>query len=156
MMVVENPYLEKSEWGWTIDPIGLRLSLNDLYSRYQLPLMIVENGLGTIDKLDETGQVIDDYRINYLRAHLQQMKIAVEDDGIDLMGYTLWGPIDLISSGTGEMSKRYGLVYVDLDDKGNGTKKRIKKKSFDWYKEIIQSNGETLKQKKACSDCKLF
>ena len=107
--------------------------------------MIVENGLGTTDKLDETGQIIDDYRINYLRAHLQQMKIAVEDDGIDLMGYTLWGPIDLISSGTGEMSKRYGLVYVDLDDEGNGTKKRIKKKSFDWYKEVIQSNGETLK-----------
>ena len=144
MMAVENPYLEKSEWGWTIDPIGLRLSLNDLYSRYQLPLMIVENGLGTIDTPNESGQIIDDYRLNYLREHLMQMKIAVEEDGIDLMGYTLWGPIDLISSGTGEMSKRYGLVYVDLDDEGNGTKKRIKKKSFDWYKEVIQSNGKIL------------
>ena len=141
---VKNPYLASSQWGWQIDPLGLRITMNDLYDRYQKPLFIVENGLGAKDEVDENGYVEDDYRIDYLRAHIKAMKDAVELDGIDLLGYTTWGPIDLVSAGTGEMSKRYGFIYVDRDDYGNGTLKRSKKKSFDWYKKVIASNGEDL------------
>ena len=141
---VKNPYLASSQWGWQIDPLGLRITMNDLYDRYQKPLFIVENGLGAKDEVDENGYVEDDYRIDYLRAHIKAMKDAVELDGIDLLGYTTWGPIDLVSAGTGEMSKRYGFIYVDRDDHGNGTLKRSKKKSFDWYKKVIASNGEDL------------
>ena len=139
-----NPYLEESEWGWPIDPVGLRIVLNRLYDKYQLPLMIVENGLGAFDKIEEDGSINDDYRIDYLRKHIVEMKKAIEYDGVDLLGYTPWGCIDLVSAGTGEMKKRYGFVYVDLDDKGQGTFKRYKKKSFEWYKKVISSNGEDL------------
>lgn len=141
---VKNPYLAASEWGWQIDPLGLRITMNDLYDRYQKPLFIVENGLGAVDVPDETGYVSDDYRIDYLAAHIQAMKDAVELDGVDLLGYTTWGCIDLVSAGTGEMKKRYGFIYVDRDNEGNGTLKRSKKKSFDWYKKVIASNGEDL------------
>ncbi|MEI5994522.1 6-phospho-beta-glucosidase [Candidatus Enterococcus mansonii] len=141
---VKNPYLEASEWGWQIDPLGLRTTMNDLYDRYQKPLFIVENGLGAVDTPDEHGNVIDDYRIEYLAAHIQAMKDAVELDGVDLLGYTTWGCIDLVSAGTGEMKKRYGFIYVDRDNEGNGTLKRSKKKSFDWYKKVIATNGEDL------------
>ncbi|WP_034551893.1 6-phospho-beta-glucosidase [Carnobacterium funditum] len=141
---VKNPYLKASEWGWQIDPLGLRITMNSLYDRYQKPLFIVENGLGATDEPDENGYVIDDYRIAYLAAHLKAMKDAVELDGVDLMGYTSWGCIDLVSAGTGEMKKRYGYIYVDRDNEGNGTLARSKKKSFDWYKKVIASNGEDL------------
>ena len=140
----KNPYLEESEWGWPIDAEGLRLVLNRLYDKYQLPLMIVENGLGALDTIEEDGSINDDYRISYLRKHIEQMKIAIEYDGVEIWGYTPWGCIDLVSAGTGEMKKRYGFVYVDMDDLGNGSLKRTKKKSFDWYKKVIQSNGEEL------------
>lgn len=141
---VKNPYLEASEWGWQIDPLGLRITMNDLYDRYQKPLFIVENGLGAVDEPDENGYVADDYRIDYLAAHIQAMRDAVEQDGVDLLGYTTWGCIDLVSAGTGEMKKRYGFIYVDRDNEGNGTLKRTKKKSFDWYKKVIKTNGEDL------------
>lgn len=141
---VKNPYLKESDWGWPIDPIGLRLALNNLYDRYQIPLFIVENGLGQEDKINEDGTIDDDYRIDYLRKHIEALKQAVDEDGVDLMGYTPWGPIDLISMGTGEMRKRYGFIYVDRDSDGNGTLNRRKKKSFDWYREVIASNGEKL------------
>ena len=138
----QNPYLKKSEWGWQIDPIGLRIVLNRLYARYQKPLFIVENGLGANDILD--GDTIqDDYRIEYLRQHIQAMKEAVED-GVDLIGYTPWGCIDLVSVSTGEMSKRYGFIYVDLDDQAKGSGRRYRKASFEWYKRVISSNGEIL------------
>ncbi|MBQ2685032.1 MAG: 6-phospho-beta-glucosidase [Erysipelotrichaceae bacterium] len=140
---VSNPYLEKSEWGWTIDPLGFRITLNELYDRYQKPLFVVENGLGAKDEF-VNDTVEDDYRIEYLRKHIQNMKDAVDLDGVDLLGYTTWGPIDLVSASTGEMSKRYGFIYVDRDDYGNGTLKRYKKKSYDWYKKVIASNGEDL------------
>lgn len=140
----KNPYLEESEWGWPIDAKGLRLVLNRLYDKYQLPLMIVENGLGALDHFDENGQINDDYRIDYLRKHIEQIKIAIEYDGVEVWGYTPWGCIDLVSAGTGEMKKRYGFVYVDMDDKGNGTLTRKRKKSFEWYKNVILSNGEKL------------
>ncbi|MGX7235277.1 6-phospho-beta-glucosidase [Enterococcus italicus] len=143
---VKNPFLEASEWGWQIDPLGLRITLNDIWDRYQKPMFIVENGLGAVDVPDETGYVEDDYRIDYLAAHIQAMKDAVELDGVDLIGYTTWGCIDLVSAGTGEMKKRYGFIYVDRDNEGNGTLKRTKKKSFDWYKQVIASNGENLAQ----------
>ncbi|WP_373128356.1 6-phospho-beta-glucosidase [Dielma fastidiosa] len=141
---VKNPFLKVSDWGWQIDPIGLRLAMNNLYDRYQIPLFIVENGLGAVDKVNEDGTINDDYRIAYLREHIKAMKAAVEEDGVDLMGYTPWGPIDLVSCGTGEMKKRYGFIYVDRDDEGNGTLKRSKKKSFEWYQRVIASNGEEL------------
>ncbi len=141
---VKNPYLKESEWGWQIDPLGLRITMNSLYDRYQKPLFIVENGLGAIDVPDASGYVVDDYRIEYLAAHLEAMKDAVELDGVDLMGYTTWGCIDLVSAGTGEMKKRYGFIYVDRDNEGNGTLARSKKKSFDWYKKVIATNGEDL------------
>ncbi|MBZ2405750.1 glycoside hydrolase family 1 protein [Liquorilactobacillus hordei] len=137
-----NKYLEESDWGWQIDPVGLRITLNEMWDRYRKPLFIVENGLGALDKL-ENGKIHDDYRINYLRKHIEQMKQAIKD-GVQLMGYTMWGPIDLISFSTSEMSKRYGFIYVDQDDEGNGSLKRIKKDSFYWYKKVILSNGEDL------------
>ncbi|MDU6565985.1 6-phospho-beta-glucosidase [Enterococcus faecalis] len=148
---VKNPYLKASEWGWQIDPLGLRITMNDLYDRYQKPLFIVENGLGAVDTPDENGYVVDDYRIDYLAAHIQAMKDAVEQDGVDLLGYTTWGCIDLVSAGTGEMKKRYGFIYVDRDNEGNGTLKRSKKKSFDWYKKVIATNGEDLSN----ANCKI-
>ena len=141
---LKNPYLESSEWGWQIDPLGLRITLNDLYDRYQKPLFIVENGLGAVDTPDENGYVVDDYRIEYLAEHIKAMRDAVEIDGVDLLGYTTWGCIDLVSAGTGEMKKRYGFIYVDRDNEGNGTLNRSKKKSFDWYKKVIATNGEDL------------
>lgn len=140
----KNAYLPRTDWDWTIDPIGLRLSLNELYDRYQLPLFIVENGLGAVDELTLNNEIIDDYRIDFLRGHILEMIKAVEEDHVELLGYTTWGCIDIVSVGTGEMKKRYGFIYVDKDDDGNGTLKRIKKKSFDWYKEVIQSNGMNL------------
>lgn len=144
---VPNPYLEASEWGWQVDPIGLRLVLNDFYDRYQLPLFIVENGLGAKDELikDSDGNltVEDDYRIKYLNDHLIQVGEAIED-GVEVMGYTSWGCIDLVSASTAEMSKRYGYIYVDRNNDGTGTLKRYKKKSFYWYKDIIASNGDIL------------
>lgn len=138
---VKNPYLEASEWGWQIDPIGLRITCNLLYDRYQKPLFIVENGLGAMDKVEENGSITDDYRIDYLKAHVEAIKEAVED-GVELIGYTPWGCIDLVSASTGEMRKRYGFIYVDKDDSGNGTLKRAKKKSFFWYRTVIESNGK--------------
>lgn len=140
---VENPYLEASDWGWQIDPKGLRIALNQLYDRYQKPLFIAENGLGAYDKIEEDGTIQDDYRIEYLRKHIEQMKEAIKD-GVELFGYTSWGCIDMISASTSQISKRYGYIYVDQDDDGNGTRKRIKKKSFDWYKNVIRTNGEEL------------
>ena len=140
---VENPFLESSEWGWQIDPLGLRITLNTLYDRYQKPLFIVENGLGARDELVD-GAVNDEYRIAYLREHIQEMKNAVLEDGVELLGYTSWGCIDLISASTGEMKKRYGFVYVDCDENGNGTLERCRKASFFWYQKVIASGGETL------------
>ncbi len=140
----ENKFLKTSEWDWPIDPVGLRYSLNWLTDRYHLPLFIVENGLGARDKVEADGSIHDPYRVDYLKAHITEMKKAVELDGVDLMGYTPWGCIDLISAGTGEMKKRYGFIYVDQDDYGHGSKKRSKKDSFEWYKQVIASNGEKL------------
>lgn len=140
---LKNPYLKSSEWGWQIDSIGLRVTLNKLYDRYQLPLFIVENGLGAIDKIDENGNIEDDYRIDYLQEHLVQIREAI-NEGVEVMGYTSWGPIDIISVSTSEVSKRYGFIYVDVDNYGNGSFERKKKKSFNWYKEVIESNGEIL------------
>ena len=141
---LKNPYLKASEWGWQIDPIGLRVTMNAIYDRYQKPLFIVENGLGAVDVPNEEGYVEDDYRIDYLRQHLKEMIHAVNIDGVDLMGYTSWSAIDLISNSTGEMKKRYGYVYVDRDNMGNGTLKRTPKKSFYWYKNVIATNGREL------------
>lgn len=138
-----NPYLEQSQWGWTIDPKGLRYLLNEFYGRYQIPLMVVENGLGAEDKVDEDGNIHDPYRIEYMREHIRQMAEAVED-GVELIGYTVWGCTDLVSAGTGEMAKRYGLVYVDKDNQGNGTLKRRRKDSFYWYQRVIATNGAEL------------
>ena len=141
---LKNPHLKSSEWGWQIDPLGLRIVLNNLYDRYQKPLFIVENGLGAKDVVEEDGSINDDYRIDYLRAHISAMIDAVVEDGVELLGYTSWAPIDLISASTGEMSKRYGYIYVDKDDAGNGTMERRRKKSFYWYKKVIASGGEDL------------
>lgn len=140
---IKNPNLERTEWGWQLDPIGLRIALKELYDRYQLPLFVVENGLGAKDTLEADGTINDDYRIDYLRRHITQMKEAVMD-GVDLMGYTNWGAIDIISASTSEMSKRYGVIYVDQDDHGKGTLNRLKKKSFGWYKKVIATNGQDL------------
>lgn len=141
---IKNPYLATSDWGWQIDPIGLRLSLNNLYDRYQKPVFVVENGLGAYDKVEKDGSIQDDYRIDYLRKHIEQMKLAVNEDGVELMGYTPWGCIDLVSASTGEMEKRYGFIYVDKDNEGKGTLNRSKKDSFYWYKKVIETNGEVL------------
>lgn len=140
---VKNPYINASDWGWQIDPVGLRITLNDMYDRYQKPLFIVENGLGAYDQVEADGSIHDDYRIAYLRAHIQQMQEAISD-GVDLRGYLSWGPIDLVSMSTSEMSKRYGFIYVDLDDNGNGSKARSRKDSFYWYQKVIASNGAEL------------
>jgi len=140
---LKNPYLKASSWDWQIDPKGLRWSLNNIYNRYRIPLMVVENGLGAVDIIEEDGSINDDYRIDYLKEHVKQMKEAIED-GVDLVGYTTWGCIDLISAGTGEMKKRYGFIYVDKDNEGRGTLNRLKKKSFYWYKKVIDTNGEEL------------
>lgn len=144
---VPNPTLKASEWGWQIDPQGLRYVLNTFYDRYQKPLFIVENGLGAVDQLitDENGNktVNDDYRINYMRDHLMQVKEAVKD-GVEIMGYTSWGCIDLVSASTAELKKRYGFIYVDRNDDGSGTLERYRKKSFYWYKKVIETNGEVL------------
>ena len=142
--LVRNPYVPASDWGWQIDPEGLRYAMNWFAERYELPLFIVENGFGAIDEVGPDGTIDDSYRIDYLRAHIQSMKDAVAYDGIDLMGYTPWGFIDLVSEGTGEMKKRYGMIHVDLDDQLQGSGKRSKKRSFDWYREVIRSNGEKL------------
>ncbi|AIF65341.1 6-phospho-beta-glucosidase [Terribacillus saccharophilus] len=141
---LKNPYLESSEWGWQIDPVGLRVTLNKLYDRYEKPLFIVENGLGAIDVKDENGVFQDDYRIDYLREHIREIGKAIAEDGVEVMGFTSWGPIDIISVSTSEVSKRYGFIHVDLDDYGKGTMERTKKKSFDWFKQVIASNGEDL------------
>ncbi|PCK08601.1 MAG: 6-phospho-beta-glucosidase [Alteromonadaceae bacterium] len=138
-----NPYLEESEWGWPLDPKGLRYLLNLLYDRYQLPLFIVENGLGAKDVLNPDGSIDDAYRIRYFREHLLQAKEAI-DDGVPLIGYTSWAPIDLVSNSTAQMSKRYGFIYVDLNDDGSGSLKRYRKKSFYWYQSVIESQGECL------------
>ncbi|MDN3233159.1 MULTISPECIES: glycoside hydrolase family 1 protein [Priestia] len=143
MNVLKNPYLESSEWGWQIDPQGLRYTLNHLYDRYQKPLFILENGVGALDELNEDGTIHDDYRIAYLKEHIKQMKEAI-NDGVNLFGYTMWGPIDIISSSTSEMKKRYGFIYIDQDDLGEGSKKRYRKDSFYWYKDLITTNGANL------------
>ena len=141
---VENPYIESSDWGWAIDPEGLRYTMNRLYDRYQLPLFIVENGFGAIDQVEEDHSIHDQNRIDYLTKHIEALKKAVDYDGVELLGYTPWGIIDLVSFTTGEMKKRYGMIYVDRDNEGNGTMERYKKDSFDWYKQVIESNGEKL------------
>lgn len=138
-----NPYIETTPWGWQIDPLGLRYTLNELYDRYQIPLFVVENGLGQIDEVDENGNITDDYRIEYVRDHVRAMKEALKD-GVELMGYTYWGPIDIVSVGTGEMKKRYGFIYVDRDNDGKGTLERKRKKSFYWYAELIKNNGNNV------------
>ncbi|MGL4624229.1 MAG: 6-phospho-beta-glucosidase [Culicoidibacterales bacterium] len=139
-----NPYIEISEWGWQIDPVGLRYTLNILHDRYQLPLFVVENGFGAVDEVTATGEIHDQYRIDYLRNHIQEMEKAIRIDGVDVIGYTAWGCIDVISFGTGEMKKRYGFIYVDRDNQGNGTLIRSKKDSFSWYQKVIRSNGQEL------------
>ena len=141
---VDNPYVDKSDWGWQIDPTGLRYALVTLYERYEVPLFIVENGFGAIDKLTRDGECHDPYRIDYLRSHIAQMKKAVEEDGVDLMGYTPWGCIDLVSFTTGELKKRYGFLYVDRNDDGSGSGKRYRKDSFFWFQNVIRTNGEAL------------
>ena len=143
-MGVKNPYLKDSAWGWAIDPVGLRLTMNSIYDRYQKPIFIVENGIGTNDKVEEDGSVNDDDRIDYMRQHILEMEKGVTEDGIPLMGYTMWGPIDLVSASTGEMKKRYGFIRVNKDNDGNGDLSRSRKKSFWWYKKVIETNGEEL------------
>ncbi|WP_149427510.1 6-phospho-beta-glucosidase BglA [Exiguobacterium acetylicum] len=140
---VENPYIQSSDWGWAIDPVGLRYAMNRLYDRYQIPLFIVENGFGAIDTIED-GQIHDTARIDYLRAHIEAFKAAVLEDGVELIGYTPWGVIDIVSFTTGEMKKRYGMIYVDRDNEGNGSMERMKKDSFDWYRHVIETNGAAL------------
>lgn len=141
---VVNPYLKNTEWGWQIDPLGLRITANTLYDRYMKPLFVVENGLGANDKIESDGTVHDPYRIEYLRKHLLALRDAINQDGVPVMGFTAWGCIDLVSASSGEMKKRYGMIYVNKDDSGNGDLKRLRKDSFKWYKEVISSNGENL------------
>lgn len=141
---VINPYLKSSEWGWQIDPLGLRITLNTLYDRYGKPLFIVENGLGANDTVEEDGTIHDPYRIDYMREHIRAMMEAVNEDGIPLLGYTCWGCIDLVSASTGEMKKRYGMIYVDKQNDGSGDLKRLKKDSFYWYQKVIRTNGKDL------------
>lgn len=142
-MGARNPYLKYSEWGWAMDPQGLRYALNEIYSRYQIPVIVVENGLGAIDQIEEDGSIHDSYRIEYLREHIKALKEAI-DDGVDVFGYCSWGCIDEISAASGQMNKRYGFIHVDLDDEGNGSLERRKKDSFYWYRKVIASNGEDL------------
>ncbi|MCI1136586.1 6-phospho-beta-glucosidase [Enterococcus gallinarum] len=139
--IVDNPYVEASDWGWQIDPIGLRYTLNLIYQRYNIPLFIVENGFGAYDHLEDNKKIHDTYRIEYLRQHIKEMKLAIIKDGVDIIGYTPWGIIDLVSFGTGEMEKRYGMIYVDKNNKGKGSLKRFKKDSFGWYRKVIETNG---------------
>ena len=141
---VRNPHLKASDWGWQIDPLGLRITLNTLYDRYQKPLFIVENGLGASDQVEEDGSINDDYRIEYMREHIKAMDDAVNIDGVPLLGYLAWGCIDLVSASTGEMKKRYGMIYVDKQDDGSGTMERRTKKSYEWYKRVISSCGAEL------------
>ncbi|WP_214801516.1 MULTISPECIES: 6-phospho-beta-glucosidase [unclassified Exiguobacterium] len=145
---VENPYIQSSDWGWAIDPVGLRYVLNRLYDRYQLPLFIVENGFGAVDTIED-GKIHDAARIDYLKTHIEALTEAVTEDGVELMGYTPWGIIDIVSFTTGEMKKRYGMIYVDRDNEGNGSMERMKKDSFDWYKQVIATNGQELSYDKA-------
>ena len=140
---VRNPYLEYSDWGWALDPKGLKYYLEMIYDRYEKPLMVVENGLGAYDTVEEDGSIHDNYRIEYYRAHIEEMAKAIEN-GVDLIGYTTWGCIDLVSAGTGEMKKRYGFIYVDRDNEGKGSLERSRKKSFYWYKEVIETNGASV------------
>lgn len=139
----KNKYIKYSDWGWGMDPDGLHYFLSEIYNRYEIPLMVVENGLGAVDKLEADGSVHDPYRIDYLRDHIKAMSEAIED-GVDLRAYTPWGCIDLISASTGEMKKRYGFIYVDVDNEGNGTKARYRKDSFYWYQKVIATNGTDL------------
>ena len=134
--------MKSSEWGWQIDPLGLRLTLNTIWDRYQKPIFIVENGLGAVNTSDENGYVADDYRIDY---YVKAMREAINEDGVILWGYMAWGCIDLVPAGTGEMKKRYGFIYINRDNEDKGTLKRSKKKSFDWYKEVIATNGASVK-----------
>ena len=142
--IVDNPYVKKSDWGWPIDPLGIRYGLNWMEDRYHLPQFIVENGLGAYDKVEPDGSIDDQYRIDYLRAHIAKMIEAVDEDGVDLLGYTMWAPIDIVSASTGEMDKRYGFVYVNKNNAGEGDLSRSRKKSFYWYKKVIATNGEDL------------
>jgi 6-phospho-beta-glucosidase len=142
---IKNPYLNRTPWGWQIDPIGLRITLNHLYDRYQKPLFILENSSGYKDELTDDFKVHDPYRIDFLNQHIKQVKIAVEEDGVDLLGYIMWGPIDVVSSSKSEMCKRYGFIYVDQDDLGGGSKKRYIKDSYYWYQEVIKTNGQSIK-----------
>lgn len=135
---------EKTPWGWAIDPLGLRYTLNELCDRYHKPLFVIENGIGAIDVMEEDGSVHDDYRISYLSKHLAAVRDAICIDHVDCIGYTMWGNVDLVSRSTGEMKKRYGFVYVDMDDKGNGTLRRSRKDSFYWLKKVCRSNGADL------------
>lgn len=139
---IKNPYIEVSQWDWPIDPVGLRYTLNKVYDRYHVPVIIAENGLGAMDVVED-GKIHDPYRIDYVKRHIEEMRKAI-DDGVDLIGYTMWGCIDLVSVSTGEMKKRYGFIYVDVDDEGQGTFNRYKKDSFYWYADVIKSNGENL------------
>lgn len=141
---VDNPFIKSSDWGWPIDPDGLRYTLNQIYERYEIPLFVVENGFGAYDKIESNGMINDDYRIKFLGEHINALKDAVLIDGVDVMGYTVWGCIDVISFGTGEMEKRYGFIYVDKDNNGHGTLKRSKKKSFEWYQKVISTGGEII------------
>lgn len=141
---VPNLHLIQSDWGWQIDPVGLRYNLNLLYERYQIPLFVVENGFGAVDKSNEKGEIYDTYRIEYLKSHIKQLKKAVINDGVPVIEYTVWGGIDMVSFTTGEMEKRYGMIYVDRDNAGNGTLVRKRKASFDWYRNVIASNGDEL------------
>lgn len=141
---LDNPYLKRSDWGWQIDPEGLRIACNELYDRYQVPIFVVENGLGAIDQIEEDGTIRDPYRIDYLRQHIQALEKAIEIDGVPVQGYYPWGCIDIVSASTGEMRKRYGMIYVDMDDEGHGTLERRKKQSFDWYRKVIATNGNQL------------
>ncbi len=142
--IVKNPYLKVTDWGWPIDPVGLRYALCLMEEKYNLPLMIVENGMGAYDKFEEDGMIHDDYRIEYLKNHIAAMKDAVEEDGVNLLGYQMWAPIDIVSASTGEMDKRYGFIYVNKNNAGEGDLARGKKKSFFWYKHVIETNGEEL------------
>ena len=143
MKSAKNPYLPTSKWGWVIDPLGLRITMNQLYDRYQKPLFLVENGLGAEDTVAADGSINDDYRIDSFREHIKAMADGMAD-GVPLMGYIAWGVIDLVAASTGQMTKRYGMVYVDKNNDGSGSLKRSKKKSFDWYKQVIASNGTVL------------
>jgi 6-phospho-beta-glucosidase len=142
-LISHNPYLKKSEWGWTIDPMGLRIVLKDMYARYGLPIFIVENGIGVKEELNENNTVEDDYRIDFLRQHIEQMKLAMEEDGVEVLGYLMWGSTDILSS-QGEMRKRYGFIFVNRDEKDLRDMKRYKKKSFHWFKKVTATNGADL------------